>query len=98
LPHAETHAVILPYAASFNRDAAPVAMGRLAGALGAEDAPSALAGLAQSLGVPSSLAALGMKEQDLDAAASLVVEAPYANPRPVDWASIRALLGHAFTG
>jgi maleylacetate reductase len=42
LPHAETHAVVLPYAAAYNRAAAPEAMSRAARALGATDAPGAL--------------------------------------------------------
>jgi maleylacetate reductase len=98
LAHADTHAVILPYVAAYNRDAAPLAMAQLAYALETEDAPAALFLLARHLGVPSSLAALGMQEKDVDAAASLVLENPYPNPRPVDLASIRQLLRDAFRG
>ena len=96
LAHAETHAVILPHVAAYNRDAAPQAMAQLSRALEREDAPAALFTLARRLGVPASLAALGMKEEDLDAAASLVLESPYPNPRPIDFATIRQLLGEAF--
>jgi alcohol dehydrogenase class IV len=98
LAHAGTHSVILPHVAAYNRDAAPHAMAQLARALEAEDAPSALFVLARRLRVPSSLAALGMKKEDLDAAAALVVEDPYPNPRPVDLASVRQLLRDAFRG
>jgi maleylacetate reductase len=42
LPHAETHAIVLPHALAYNRAAAPQAMQRIARALGADDAPSAL--------------------------------------------------------
>ena len=35
LPHAETHSIVLPHAARYNRDAAPEAMARVARALGA---------------------------------------------------------------
>jgi maleylacetate reductase len=42
LPHAETHAIVLPHAARYNRDAAPEAMARVARALGADDAPRGL--------------------------------------------------------
>lgn len=96
LAHAETHAVILPHVAAFNRDAAPQAMTQLARALETADAPAALLALARRLGVPASLAALGMRERDLDAAASLVLENPYPNPRPLDFQSIRQLLEDAF--
>ena len=42
LPHAETHAVMLPHAAAYNAAAAPEAMARVARALGASEAPAAL--------------------------------------------------------
>ena len=38
LPHAQTHAIILPHALAYNTAAAPEAMRRIARALGAEDA------------------------------------------------------------
>jgi len=38
LPHAETHAAILPYVVAFNAPSAPAAMARIAEALGAPDA------------------------------------------------------------
>jgi maleylacetate reductase len=98
MPHAAVHAVMLPYTAAFNRDAAPEAMRRLARALSAEDAPASLFDLARRVGAPGSLAALGMKEEDLDRAAALATASPYENPRPVDRAGIRALLGDAFAG
>jgi alcohol dehydrogenase class IV len=98
LPHAETHAVMLPYTAAYNAEAAPGAMARLARALEGEAAPASLYGLAESLGAPRSLAALGMNEVDLDAAAALVLETPYDNPRPVTKESVRAMLADAFVG
>jgi alcohol dehydrogenase class IV len=100
LPHAAVHAVILPYAAAFNREAAPEAMRRLARALGAgiPEAPAALFALGRRLGVPASLAAIGMRHEDLDRAADLATQSPYENPRPVDRAGVRALLEDAFAG
>ena len=38
LPHAETHAIVLPHAAAYNAPAAPEAMRRVARALGADEA------------------------------------------------------------
>jgi maleylacetate reductase len=100
LPHAAVHAVILPYAAAFNCDAAPEAMRRLARALGADvsEAPAALFALGRRLQVPASLAAIGMRRGDLDRAAELATQSPYDNPRPVDRAGVRALLEEAFGG
>ncbi len=98
LPHAETHAVVLPYAAAYNASAAPVAMGRVARALGATDAPTGLYDLARACGVPASLGALGLRAGDLDAAAELASRDAYPNPRPVERPAIRALLQEAFDG
>ena len=42
LPHAATHAVVLPHAAAYNAAAAPEAMARLSRALQVEDAPRGL--------------------------------------------------------
>jgi maleylacetate reductase len=98
LPHAEVHGVILPYAAAFNFDAAPESMKRLGRALDSDFAPGALYDLGRQVGAPASLAALGMKESDLDRAAEIATKNPYANPRPVDRAGVRALLQDAFVG
>ena len=98
LPHAETHAVMLPYVAAFNAPAAPDAMHRAARALGAEDAAAALFDLRAALGCPASLRELGMREDRLDAAAERVVETPYPNPRPFDTDYVRAILADAWAG
>ncbi|HEU4410928.1 MAG TPA: maleylacetate reductase [Polyangiaceae bacterium] len=98
LPHAELHAVVLPHAAAFNREAAPDAMRRLARALGADDAPAGLFALARRVGAPASLAAIGLRAGDLDRAAELATRNPYDNPRPVDREGVRALLAAAFEG
>ena len=98
LPHAETHAVILPHAAAFNQSAAPKALGRAARALGADKAGAGLFDMATALGAPTSLKAIGMSESDLDKAANEATSGPYWNPRPVDRVAIRKLLDDAFHG
>lgn len=98
LPHAETHAVILPHVAAFNTDAAPTALARAAHALGVDHAGSGLFDLIFNLGVPTSLKEIGMAESDLDKAAEIATSAPYWNPRPVDRQNIRALLDDAYHG
>jgi maleylacetate reductase len=55
LPHAETHTVILPHAVAYNAAGAPVAIGRVARALGADHAAQALFDLAVTNGGPRSL-------------------------------------------
>jgi maleylacetate reductase len=98
LPHAETHTVILPHSAAFNREAASVEMEVIAASIDVEDTPQGLFDLAQELGATMSLAELGMREEDLDRAAEVVVEKPYPNPRPVTLEGVRELLDNAFYG
>lgn len=98
LPHAETHAVLIPYTAAYNRDDAADAMKLAATALGVEDAPAAILSLAQSIPAPRSLREIGLKAEELDRAADLAVEKQYPNPRPVTRDAIRMLLEAAFEG
>lgn len=98
LPHAETHAVVLPHALAYNEAAAPEAMARIARALGTERAPAGVFDLAARHGAPLSLAALGLGAADLDRAADIAVLKPYPNPRPLDRSAVRALLQDAFDG
>ncbi len=98
LPHAETHAVILPYVVSYNYEAAPEAMARLARALGTDDAAQGIAALAARLGTPQRLANLGMPESGLEEAARLVMESPPWNPQPVTRADLEQLLRAAYRG
>ncbi len=101
LPHAEVHTVVLPQATTFNADAAPQAMARVARALGCSHAAQGLFDLARDNGAPVSLRALGMAEADLDRAADLAAAQPYANPRPVGPAqrdALRELLQRAWDG
>ena len=101
LAHAHTHAVVLPHATAYNRDAAPQAMLRIRRALGHfddGDAASGLQALARALGAPTSLREIGMPEGGLDAAAALAVQNPYWNPRPIEQPAIRSLLDDAWHG
>jgi maleylacetate reductase len=69
-----------------------------AGALGASDAPGGLFDLASGLGTPRALKDIGMPVDGLDRAATLATASSSANPRPVDYAAVRALLERAFNG
>jgi alcohol dehydrogenase class IV len=73
-------------------------MARVARALGAKDASQGLYDLAKRLGAPLALKDIGMPEDGLDRAADLAVANPYWNPRPIDRAGVRRLLGDAFYG
>ncbi|MEC7488252.1 MAG: maleylacetate reductase [Pseudomonadota bacterium] len=98
MPHAETHSVILPHAAYYNRKAAPEAMSSVAMALDAPTAAGGLFDLAMQIGAPTSLKQLGFREENLDQATDISRESPYYNPEPVDRKSVRCLLQNAFDG
>ncbi len=97
-PHAETHALMLPYVTAFNLESAPDAEQRLRAALGTRDIARALRDLGQAVGAPESLQALGLTESDLQRAAELATQSPYYNPRQVTMESIHELLQDAYAG
>ncbi|GAU05439.1 maleylacetate reductase [Burkholderia stabilis] len=101
LPHAQTHAAMLAHTAHYNHAAAPDALRRVARALGGNDAAEAgplLFRLNEALGIAPALADIGMPQEGLDEAADLACRNPYANPRPIERAAIRALLQDAWEG
>jgi alcohol dehydrogenase class IV len=98
LPHAETHSIVLPHAVRYNRDAAPEAMERIRRALGAPDAARGIFDLEEKLRLPLRLADIGMKEADLERAARIATEAPYPNPRKVEYTPVLELLRNAYSG
>jgi maleylacetate reductase len=101
LPHAQTHAAMLPHTAHYNHRAAPEALQKVAKALGgteAADAGGLLFELNRKLGIAAALAELGLPESGLDEAADLACQNPYANPQPVEREAIRRLLQDAWEG
>jgi maleylacetate reductase len=97
MPHAETHAVMLPHTIGFNAVAVPELLEPVADILG-NSAGSGLYDFAKSVGAPLTLQELGFKQADLDRAAEIATKNPYWNPRPFDRAAIRALLQDAWEG
>jgi maleylacetate reductase len=106
LPHAQTHAVVLPYVLAFNAPNAPRQAARLAGALGVPDhdaaprsAVEALNVLRARLDAPTALRDYGMSEQDIpDAVSRLMGVIPPDNPTPVTRDNLTALLRAAWAG
>jgi maleylacetate reductase len=98
LPHAETHAIILPHAAAYNAPAAADSMERVARAIGAEDAAQGLFRLARRLGLKQALRDIGMPVEGIEQVAGAAITAPYWNPRPLDEAALRDLLARAWNG
>jgi maleylacetate reductase len=97
LPHAETHAVMLPHSAAYNAEAAADAL-RPAAELFGGSLGNGLHDFARSLGAPLALKDLGLNEADLDHAADLAVKNPYWNPRPVERDAVRHVLQRAWEG
>jgi alcohol dehydrogenase class IV len=98
LPHAETHAIVLPHAIAYNREAAPEAMRSIGRALGAADPAAAMDALLRSLGAPTALKDLGMPAAGIDRATELALADPYWNPRALEESAIRELIARAHAG
>lgn len=97
LPHAETHAVLLPHTTAYNEPAVGGLLNPIADTFGGK-AGEGLWHFARSLQAPLRLADLGLTEPDLDRAAEIATKNPYANPRPITRDGIRQLLQQAFDG
>lgn len=95
LPHAETHAVVLPHVAAFNLPAAPGAAAALARALGDPEPAAALGRLADDLGAPRRLSDLGVRASDLPPVIDAVLAKPYSNPRSAGRGDLERLLAGA---
>ena len=98
LPHAETHAVLLPYTMAYNRDAAPDAMRSAAQVLGVEDTPTELLSIAEAIDAPKSLSEIGMRGMDLEKAVSAAMMKQYPNPAALTADKVRILLEAALVG
>lgn len=98
LPHAETHAIVLPHAIAYNARNAAAQLAPICDLLSGDNAGRALYAFAKSLGAPLALRDLGLKDTDLDRATALATSKPYPNPRPVTAPDIRALLQAAWAG
>ncbi|MCE0767736.1 maleylacetate reductase [Pseudonocardia kujensis] len=108
LPHAETHATVLPHVLAFNAPAVPELAARLAASLGrpavagdepAESAVAALGSFRDAVDAPRRLADYGFSATDIpDAVDRIRQVAPPSNPRPVTADSLTALLTNALTG
>jgi maleylacetate reductase len=98
LPHALTHAVVLPYATAFNQRSAVDAMTIVASALHDTDAAAGQLHLRQRLGLPASLRALGLAEYQLEQAAAMVAAKNITHPRTVLLDDARRVLRAAYEG
>ncbi len=92
LPHARTHAIVLPHVVAFNAPAAPEAMAMLGKAIGHLDVVAGLGRLNHALGLRYTLGDLGLHTSDVERAADEVTSSPYPNPRTVTNEDVRVLL------
>jgi homogentisate 1,2-dioxygenase len=92
LPHAATHAVMLPHVVRFHRDAAPAAMSTLARALGVIDPASELTRLSLATGVPTSLAALGMPRDGIARVVDALLATPKLRPRALERGALTSMM------
>jgi maleylacetate reductase len=95
LPHAETHAIILPHVTRFNLAAAPEAHARLAEALSGDPAER-LALIMRGFPIPQRLAEVGFDRAKVDFVADEVAAMSINAPRKVSADDVRAVLAAAY--
>lgn len=99
MPHAQTHATVLPYVLAFNAPYAPDAERRVAEAFGSRTAVKGLNELRRKLDAPTALRDYGFAEADIPAAVALILEVvPPSNPHPVTTENLTELLTAAWAG
>lgn len=96
LPHAETHAIILPHVTRFNLAAAPEARERLAQALGNSDPASALEKMLRGFPIPQKLRDIGLDLEKIGFAAGEAAKLSIAVPRKAGFDDVHTLLTSAF--
>jgi maleylacetate reductase len=99
LPHAETHAVVLPHVLAFNAPNAPEPERRIADGFGTPTATEGLRALREALDAPRALKDYGMPQDGIaKAVAPILAAMPANNPTPVDADNLTALLRAAWEG
>ncbi|MCV9999292.1 maleylacetate reductase [Pararhizobium sp. YC-54] len=98
LPHADTHAILLPHTVAYTEKAIPELLAPVASLFAAKTAASGLYDFAAGLGAPLRLRDLGVSESNLEHATQIATTNPYWNPRPLEPAAIRDLLQGALEG
>lgn len=98
LPHAETHAVVLPHALAFNAPAVGDALTIMQNSVGGGDVAAKLYDVTKGSGAPVSLRDLGMTQADIGVVVEAVMAKPYANPMPLSSLMIEKLVSNAWAG
>jgi alcohol dehydrogenase class IV len=92
LPHAETHAVVLPHAIAYNARGSGTARAGHRDLRRRHIPVAALFDFARSMSAPLALRTLESSANDLESAAELATRKPYWNPQPVTRPAIDDLL------
>jgi alcohol dehydrogenase class IV len=105
LPHADTHAILLPHTVAYNLPAlggdvtsrlGEALVGR--SGLSPQDVVSAISDIRQGLEVQCALRGIGMREEDIERTAAVAMEKQYRNPRPLEQEKIKELIRRAWAG
>jgi maleylacetate reductase len=99
-PHAETHAIVLPYAVSYLQPAVPEAARRLAQAMNAGQHALArnIWDLGQSVGTPPGLRSVGIREEQIPLLTRAALDKQLSSPRPLEYRALHDALHAAWTG
>jgi maleylacetate reductase len=99
-PHADTHAIVLPYVVDFLRPAIPVAMERLSAAMSstAADLADTIWSLARSVGTPHGLREIGVTQTQIGEAVDAAMAKKLTSPRTLERAGLHHLLTAAWSG
>jgi maleylacetate reductase len=99
-PHAETHAIMLPYVVSYLRPAVPEAATRLARAMGTteHDLAGDIWSLGRSVGTPAGLRSIGISEDQLATITRAALDRNLPSPRPPEYDALQAMLHAAWAG
>jgi len=99
-PHAETHAIVLPYMVAYLQPAVPEAAQRLALAMDASEPAlsKSIWSLGQAVGTPAGLRSIGISEDQLPAVTRAALAKPVPSPRPLDYDSLYQALHAAWAG
>jgi alcohol dehydrogenase class IV len=95
LPHAQTHAIILPHVTRFNLAAADDARARLIEVLGGDPA-DALARMLASFPIPQRLRDIGLRDGQIDDVGDRVARLKVTVPRAASAADVRQILTDAY--
>lgn len=99
LPHAQTHATVLPHVLALNGAAAPDSEKRIAEAFSANSANEGLAALRRMLDAPVALRDYGLPESGFAAATAAILPlVPAGNPAIITEDTLAALLRAAWAG